>query len=136
MHRNDVRCSPKERSSPSAQAAKGDAIETLLLEGEESVSPGCHYGEIGLYLSGRLGLKPDSEEKLQKRFKEIRTKLIKKLRRTKCDKMKRKYQRNIWVLNGFVEHDLVLSKLLHLNNTFKNLDLVPMNYHYPIFYEL
>lgn len=98
--------------------------------------PGCHYGEIGHYMSHREPMLPEYEERLENNLKTMHGKVVRKLGRATNEAKKRNYRRHLWVLDGFLDHKLFLSKLLHVSKVYKRIDLVPEGYQYPTFYEL
>ena len=55
---NDVKRKPEERQAAAAHDQRGDDL--FASDGEE-VQPGCHYGEIGNFLSHRVKLTPEEE---------------------------------------------------------------------------
>lgn len=50
------------------------------------------------------------------------------------EKQLRKYERELWAINGMKEHNFEFKCVLTVYNIYEKLDLVPTHYNYPEFY--
>ena len=105
---------------------------------ESGEHEGRSYGWLGNKLNRRLPLREPFEQKLKAHMVQLKKKIMKKIQRYEEEENNvklRKYQRELWSIIGMLDENFEFQTVLAVHDLFAKIDMVPVGYNYPEFYE-